>query len=140
MADVGSINKVILLGYLGKDPELQKDLNAKRPFCTISVATKEYFNPGPDGKKKPPHTTWHQCVVWGRRAEIIAKYGKAGTLVAVEGKLKRKRWETKDGEKRVNTQVVVDELTIVGGKIKTQPIEEPQDEYIEQDEFNLGEE
>ena len=134
MADVGSINKVILLGYLGKDPELKTNLNTSGKFCILSVATREYFKTK-DGEKREP-TTWHRCLVGGKAAEVIAKYAKAGTLVAIDGKLKRVSWESKEGDKRQNTQVLVDTITIVGGKLQNQPVgEEPPEENPEEDEI-----
>jgi len=132
MADVGSINKVILLGYLGKDPELQRDLNSNSTFCVLQVATKEYYRTR-DGKEQKP-TTWHRCVAWGKPAEIIARYGRAGTLVALEGKIKRKQWEY-EGAKRQRTEISVDSLTIVGGKMKRPVDEEPPEENPEEDEI-----
>ena len=134
MADVGSINKVILLGYLGKDPELQTNLTDQRHFCILQVATREYYKTR-DGKEQKP-TTWHRCVAWGKAAEIIARYGKAGTLVALEGKLKRKQWQSKDGDKRQRIEISIDCLTIVGGKLQNQPVgEEPPEENPEEDEI-----
>ena len=134
MADVGSINKVILLGYLGKDPELQTNLTDQRHFCVLQVATREYFKLK-DGEKREP-TTWHRCVVWGAAAENIARYGRAGTLVALEGKLKRREWESKDGDKRQRIEISVDCLTIVGGKLKQPVGEEPPEENPEEDEIS----
>ena len=133
MADVGSINKVILLGYLGKDPELQRDLNSNSIFCVLQVATREYYKTR-DGKEQKP-TTWHRCVAWGKAAEIISKYGRAGTLVALEGKLKRKQWQSKDGDKRQRIEISIDCLTIVGGKLKHPVGEEPPEENPEEDEI-----
>ena len=137
MADVGSINKVILLGYLGKDPELQRDLNSNSSFCVLQVATKEYYRTR-DGKEQKP-TTWHRCVAWGKPAEIIARYGRAGTLVALEGKIKRKQWEY-EGAKRQRVEISVDNLTIVGGKLKHPVGEEPPEENPEEDELISPEE
>ena len=133
MADVGSINKVILLGYLGKDPELKTNLNTSGKFCILSVATREYFKTK-DGEKREP-TTWHRCLVGGKAAEVIAKYAKAGTLVAIDGKLKRVSWESKEGDKRQNTQVLVDTITIVGGKLKHPVGDEAPEENPEEDEI-----
>jgi len=118
MADVGSINKVILLGYLGKDPELQRDLNSNSTFCVLQVATKEYYRTR-DGKEQKP-TTWHRCVAWGAAAENIARYGKAGTLVAIDGKIKRKQWESKDGAKRQRIEISVD-LSLIHISEPTRP-------------------
>ena len=138
MPDVGSINKVILLGYLGKDPELQTNLNTGGKFCVLSIATREYFKPK-EGKEQEPLLTWHNCVIYGYKAENIVRFAQKGTLLAIEGKLRKKKWETKDGEKRVNTQVVVDNITIVGGKIK-HLVDDPPEETPEQDDFDPEEE
>ena len=127
MADIGSINMVILLGYLGKDPELQKDLNSGAYFCVLDVATKERFKPKEEGGKPVYLTTWHRCVAWRTAAEIITKYGRKGTLVSIIGKNKRKVWETKDGEHRQRVEVSVDSITIVGGKLK-HPVDDPPEE------------
>ena len=134
MSDLGSINKVILLGYLGKDPEIQTNLNTGRKFCVLSVATKEYYKTK-DGEEHKP-TTWHRCVTWGKAAEIIGRYGKAGTLVALEGKFKRKQWESKDGKKLQRVEISVDNLTIVGGKLKNPVDEDPPEDNPEEDELS----
>jgi len=133
MADVGSRNLVLLLGYLGADPELQTNLNTSGKFCVLSVATKEKYKTR-DGKPREP-TTWHRCIAWGKVAEIIAKYGKKGTLVDIQGKIQRKQWETKDGDKRQRIEISVDSLTIVGGKLKRPVDEEPPEENPEEDEI-----
>jgi single-strand DNA-binding protein len=131
MPDVGSINKVILLGYLGKDPELETNLNNSQKFTVLSVATKEHF-----GKRsgKKPETTWHKCVAWGKAAEIICKYGKAGTLVAIDGRIRRSEWETRDGQKRKSSDVLVQTLTIVGGKLREVTEPPPDIDFEEEDD------
>jgi len=127
MPDLGSINKVILLGYLGKDPELQTNLNTDSKFTVLDVATKEYFGRVEGKGKKEPETTWHKCVAWGKTAEIVCRYGRAGTLVALEGRIKKKAWQTKEGDKRKSFEILVTNLTIVGGKMRDFD-DEPQDE------------
>ena len=127
MPDLGSINKVILLGYLGKDPELQTNLNTDSKFTVLSVATKEYFGSA-GGKRKEPETTWHNCIVWGKAAEIICQYGRKGTLVAIDGRIKKKSWQTKEGERRQSFEILVNNLTIIGGKLRDYDEEPPAEE------------
>jgi len=134
MADIGSRNTVILLGYLALDPELQKNINTQSYFCTLRVATMEYFR-AKDGKKPIKKTTYHRCVVWGATATNIAKWGKKGTLVSIDGKLKRLEWKTKDGENRTRVEIGVERLTIVGGKLK-HDVAEPPEENPEEDEIS----
>ncbi len=131
MPDLGSINKVILLGYLGKDPELQTNLNTDSKFTVLSVATKEYFG---KASGKEPETTWHKCVAWGKAAEIVCQYGKAGTLIALDGRIKKKQWQTKEGDKRRSFEILVNNLTIVGGKLRDFD-DEPQDEEMNGDPY-----
>jgi len=117
MPDLGSINKVILLGYLGKDPELQTNLNTDSKFTVLDVATREYYGSA-GGKTKEPEATWHKCVAWGKAAETICKYGRKGTLIAIDGRIKKKSWQTKEGYKRQSFEILVNNLTIVGGKLQ----------------------
>lgn len=130
--DVGSINKVILLGYLGKDPKLQKNLANQQKFTVLDIATKEYFK-SMEGKRRKPETTWHKCVAWGKPAEIICRYGRAGTLLAIEGKIRRREWETRDGEKRKSSDILVQTLTICGGKLREVTDLPPDTEHEEDD-------
>jgi len=132
MPDLGSINKVILLGYLGKDPELQTNLNTDSKFTVLDVATKEYFA---KVSGKNPETTWHKCVAWGRTAEIVCQYGKKGTLVAIEGRIKKKSWQTKEGgDKRKSFEILVNNLTIVGGKMRDFE-DEPRDRGVNDEPY-----
>lgn len=99
-----SLNRVILIGRLGKDPET-KNLPNDKTVCTFSIATDESF-----GDKK--HTEWHRIVAWGKTAEIAGKYLEKGREVCVEGRIQTRSWE-KDGEKKFATEIVCDRLVLL---------------------------
>jgi single-strand DNA-binding protein len=106
-------NRVQLIGNLGMDPEV-KSFDKDKKMARISIATNEvYYNAKGE---KVQDTQWHNIVMWGKTAEIAEKYLKKGQEVAVEGKLVNRSWETKEGEKRYATEVVVNELVMLGKK------------------------
>lgn len=96
------VNKVILVGNLGTEPELKQTSGASQ-LCTFSVATSEKWTH--EGEKKEK-TEWHKVVVWGKLAENCAKHLNKGKKVYVEGKLATRSWEDDSGEKRYVTEVV----------------------------------
>lgn len=106
-----SINKVILVGRLGKDPESKTTKSST--VTNFSVATSESWLK--DGQKQEK-TEWHKVVAWGKLADIAAKYLQKGSLVYVEGKLETTSYEDKDGNKKYTTQVRMTELKMLGGK------------------------
>ena len=104
-------NKVQLIGNLGNDPEIIELENGKK-LAKFSIATNEsYRNAAGDVVKD---TQWHNVVAWNKTAEIIEKYVTKGKEIAVEGKLTNRSWEDKDGNKRYTTEVVVNELLLLG--------------------------
>lgn len=105
------VNKVILIGNLGQDPELRYTPNGSA-VATLSIATNERWN-DKDGNVQE-HTEWHRVVAWNRLAEICGEYLKKGSQVYVEGRLKTRSWEDKDGVKRYITEIVVRELQMLG--------------------------
>ncbi len=106
-------NRVQLIGNLGMDPEV-KSFDKDKKMARISIATNEvYYNAKGE---KVQDTQWHNIVMWGKTTEIAEKYLKKGQEVAVEGKLVNRSWETKEGEKRYATEVVVNELVMLGKK------------------------
>lgn len=132
MPDLGSVNKVILVGYLGKDPELKTTLEEPRTaFTVLDVATKEYFG---RASGKQPEVTWHKCIVWGKAAEIACEYGRKGSLIAIDGKIKKKAWQTEDGQRRKSVEIQVNNLTFLGGKIKTDEFSAENDDLGEEKE------
>ncbi len=109
---MGSVNKVILIGNLGADPEL-KYTPSNRPVCNLSVATNEVWK-DKNGQKQE-RTEWHRVNVWGDSAEHCSKYLAKGRSVYVEGRLQTRSWDDKDGKKRYSTEVVADRVVFLGG-------------------------
>ena len=107
----GSVNKVILIGNLGKDPEV-RHLENGATVANFPIATSESYNDRTTGERKEI-TDWHDIVVWRGLAEIVEKYVRKGTKVYIEGKLKKRSWQDKEGNTRYSTEVVADELTIL---------------------------
>lgn len=109
-----SVNKVILVGNLGKDPEVRSLENGTK-VATCTMATSESYRDKNTNERKDI-TDWHDIVLWRGLAEIAEKYLRKGSLVFVEGKLKSRRYQTKEGEMRYTTEVVVDELKMLGAR------------------------
>ena len=106
-------NKVQLIGNVGNEPEIT-NLESGKKVAKFSVATNEFYK---DSKgEKQQDTQWHNIVTWGKIAEIVEKYVGKGKEVALEGKLTSRSYETKEGEKRYVTEVVVDEILLLGIK------------------------
>jgi len=111
-----SRNRVQLIGNLGADPEV-KTFDDDRKMAKFPIATNEVYNNSKG--EKVQDTQWHNVVMWGKVAEIAEKYLKKGQEIAVEGKLVSRSWETKEGEKRYVTEVVANELVLLGKKEAT---------------------
>jgi single-strand DNA-binding protein len=108
-----SVNKVILIGNLGKDPELRYAPSGAA-VANFSLATSENWK---DQEGNPQErTSWHNIVVWGKLAEIAAEYLKKGRKVYVEGRIQYRDYEGKDGNKRYVTEVVVNDLVMLGSR------------------------
>ena len=107
----GTVNKVILIGNLGKDPEIRR-LENGAIVASFSIATSESFTDKNSGEKKEI-TDWHDIVLWRGLAEIAEKYIRKGTKIYVEGKLKKRSWQDKEGNTKYNTEVIGEELTIL---------------------------
>ena len=107
----GSVNKVILIGNLGKDPEV-RHLENGAVVANFPIATSETYTDRSTGQKVE-NTDWHDIVVWRGLAEVVEKYVRKGHKVYVEGKLKKRSWQDKEGNTRYTTEVVADELTIL---------------------------
>ena len=109
-----SINKVILIGNLGKDPEV-KYTPQGTPVAKITLATNERFK-GKDGNWQD-RTEWHNVVLWQRLAEIAGEYPKKGGKVYIEGRLQTRSWDDKQtGQKKYMTEVVANDLVLLGGR------------------------
>ncbi|HEY0708706.1 MAG TPA: single-stranded DNA-binding protein [Polyangia bacterium] len=109
---MASVNKVILIGNLGADPEL-KYTPSNRPLANLSVATNEVFKD--KSGQRQERTEWHRVTVWGEQAETCSKYLAKGRSVYVEGRLQTRSWDDKDGKKRYSTDIVADRVVFLGG-------------------------
>ena len=109
---MSGINKVILVGHLGKDPEIRY-LEGGVSVTSFPLATSETFNK--DGKKVE-QTEWHNIVLWRSLAEVAAKYLQKGKLVYIEGKLRTRYFEDKEGIKKYTTEIVAENFTLLGRK------------------------
>jgi len=123
---MAGVNKVILVGNLGKDPEV-KYLDNGVAVANLSLATTENYK-NKEGEKVS-QTEWHNIVLWRGLAEVAEKYLKKGASVYIEGKIKTRKWEDKDGNTRYNTEILADNMTMLGGKKDSQenPINPPQE-------------
>jgi single-strand DNA-binding protein len=108
---MGSVNKVILIGNLGADPEL-KYTPSSRPLCNLRIATTEVFKD--KSGQRQERTEWHRVTVWGDQAENCNKYLSKGRSVYIEGKLQTRSYE-KEGQKHWATDVVADRVVFLGG-------------------------
>jgi single-strand DNA-binding protein len=108
-----SINKVILIGRLGKDPELKYTASGT-PFCRFSMATDDVWNDKTSGERQEK-TEWHNIVVWDRLAEICNQYLTKGRLVYIEGSLQTREWDDQEGNKRRTTEVRARDMVMLGG-------------------------
>jgi single-strand DNA-binding protein len=110
---MSGINKVILIGNLGKDPEV-RTLESGTKVANFSLATSETYK-DKDGQKVT-QTEWHNIVLWRGLAEVAEKYLKKGNQVFIEGKIRTRSWDDKDGVKRYTTEIQGDNLTMLGGR------------------------
>ncbi|MEP1034028.1 single-stranded DNA-binding protein [Ekhidna sp.] len=109
---MSGVNKVILVGRLGKDPEV-RHLENGATVANFSLATSETYKDRQTGERRE-QTEWHNVVLWRGLAEVVEKYVKKGDMIYVEGKLRTRSWE-KDGVTRYTTEVVGDNMTMLGG-------------------------
>ena len=108
------INKVIVLGNLGRDPEMRYASNGSA-IASFSIATSESWNDKNSGEKVEK-TEWQRVVAYRRLAEIIGEYLKKGSQVYIEGKLQTRKWQDKDGQDRYTTEIVANEMQMLGSR------------------------
>lgn len=106
-------NRVQLIGHVGQDPEI-KNFENDRKKANLNLATTEVYKN--DKGDKVEETQWHRVIAWGKNAEIIEKYVGKGKEIAIEGKLVHRQYDDKNGEKKYITEVVANELMLLGGK------------------------
>lgn len=108
------VNKVILVGNLGKDPEVKYAANGAA-ITNITVATSESWNDKQTGEKQEK-TEWHRVVFFRRLAEIAGEYLRKGSQVYIEGKLQTRKWQDQSGQDRYTTEIVANEMQMLGGR------------------------
>ena len=118
----GSVNKVVLVGHMGSDPETRFTTGSGSAVSSFSIATNESWKTS-DGEFKDK-TEWHRCVMFCKLAESATKFLKKGQLVYLEGRLQTRKWEDKDGMTRYTTEVLVDMFTMLGRKIENEGLDE----------------
>jgi single-strand DNA-binding protein len=109
---MGSVNKVILVGNLGRDAELRYTPGGAA-VATLNLATTEVWND--KGGQRQEKTEWHRVVLWGKQAESLQEYLTKGKQIYVEGRLQTRQWDDKEGNKRYTTEIKADRITLLGG-------------------------
>jgi single-strand DNA-binding protein len=108
-----SVNKVILVGRLGRDPETRYTAGGQA-VANFSVATDETYKDRNGERQK--RTEWHKIVVWGKQAEIAQQYLKKGSLIFIEGRIQSREWQDKEGQKRTSFEIVASNFRMLGGR------------------------
>ncbi len=112
-----SLNKVMLIGNLGADPEVRSTSNGSR-VATLSVATSRQWTT--QGGEKQEKTEWHRCVIWNRRqtglADVVEKYLKKGDRVYLEGRIEYRTWQDREGQTRYTTEINVSDMVMLSGR------------------------
>lgn len=124
---MSSLNKVTLIGRLGRDPEIRYT-NDNKPIANINLATSESWKD--QSGQKQEKTEWHRVVVFGKLAEIVEKYVKKGDQIYIEGKLQTRKWQDQSGQDKYTTEVVLNygaELVMLGGRGGDSNIEAPEE-------------
>ena len=111
---MASVNKVIIIGNLGRDPEVRYTPNGSA-VCNIGVATTRSWK-NKDSGDKVEETEWHRVVFYDRLAEIAGEYLKKGSQVYVEGRLKTRKWQDKEGKDTYTTEIIAEEMKMLGGR------------------------
>jgi single-strand DNA-binding protein len=112
-----SVNKAILVGNLGSDPEVRYTPSG-RPVATFSIATNERWTDKNTGEKQE-RTEWHRIVAWGRLGEICGEYLSKGKQIYIEGRIQTRSWEDRDGNKRYTTEIVAQTMQMLGRRGET---------------------
>lgn len=109
-----SINKVILIGRVGGDPEVRYTPNGNA-VANFTMATNDYYSDKTSGEKQE-RTEWHRLVVWGKQAEFCGQYVHKGSALYIEGRLQTRAWDDKEGNKRYTTEIIVQSIQLLGSK------------------------
>jgi single-strand DNA-binding protein len=111
---MSSVNKVILLGRLGRDPEIRYAPSGAA-VANLSLATSRNWKDRTSGEKKE-ETEWHRVVFYDKLAEVVGEYTKKGGLLYVEGRLKTRKWTDKDGVEKYTTEIIAEQMQLIGGR------------------------
>ena len=111
------VNKVILLGNLGRDPEIRYSATSAA-IANVTLATSEQWKDKTSGERREA-TEWHRVVFFGRLAEVVGEYLRKGSQVYVEGKLQTRKWQDRDGSERYTTEIVAHDMQMLGGGEKS---------------------
>ncbi len=111
-----SVNKVILVGRLGRDPETRYT-SAGQAVCNFSLATDETYRDRSGERQK--RTEWHKIVVWAKQAEIAQQYLKKGSLVYLEGRIQSRQWDDREGQKRTSYEIVATNFRMLSSRAET---------------------
>jgi single-strand DNA-binding protein len=117
------VNKVILVGRLGRDPESRYTASGQQ-VCNFTLATDETYKDRAGERQK--RTEWHRIVMWGRLAEIAQQYLKRGSLVYLEGRLQTRQWDDRSGNKRTTTEINANVMKMLGSRAEGGPAPEPE--------------
>ncbi len=125
---MASVNKVILIGNLGRDPETRYTTEGSMPITTLALATTRVYKN--QAGQKVEETEWHRVILFSRLAEICQQYLRKGSSVYIEGRLRTRKWE-KDGQTHYATEIVGESMQMLGGRAQTQgaPVAQPADEF-----------
>lgn len=110
---MASVNKVIILGNLGRDPEVRYSANGAA-ICNLSIATT--YNSRDQAGERREETEWHRVVMFNRLAEIAGEYLRKGRPVYIEGRLQTRKWQGQDGQDRYTTEIVAENMQMLGGR------------------------
>ncbi len=111
---MASVNKVILVGNLGRDPEVRYSPDGAA-LCNVSIATTSSWKDKTSGERRE-ETEWHRIVFYGRLAEVVGEYMRKGRPMYVEGRLRTRKWQNKEGVDQYTTEVVADQMQMLGGR------------------------
>jgi single-strand DNA-binding protein len=131
-----SINKVILIGNLGTDPETRYTASGDA-VCNIRLATTESWKDKQTGEKREL-TEWHRVVFYRKLAEIAGQYLRKGSQVYLEGRIKTRKWQDKDGQDRYTTEIEATDMKMLGGKQSDRQATPPPNQEIRDDEGRIG--
>jgi single-strand DNA-binding protein len=121
---MASVNKAIIIGNVGKDPELRYS-GSGNAICNLTIATTRSWKK--DGEKQE-ETEWHRVSFFGKLAEIVGEYVRKGSSLYVEGYIKTRKWQDKEGKDQYTTEIVAEEMKMLGGKGDDKPAQKPRQE------------